>query len=56
MHDSREQALEGGDAGPAFDPADPDGSLLLEQVTGDKPAMPKSAPPLSADEVQTLRD
>ncbi|MFM7163543.1 MAG: DUF1549 domain-containing protein, partial [Planctomycetaceae bacterium] len=53
---SREQALQGGDAGPAFDPADPDGSLLLEQVTGDKPAMPKSAPPLSADEVQTLRD
>ena len=52
----REQALQGGDAGPAFDPADPEASLLLEQVLGDKPAMPKSAPPLSADEVQTLRD
>ena len=50
-------ALEaGGDSGPAINIAAPEKSLLLENVSGDKPAMPKEGPPLSKEEIATLTD
>jgi len=48
--DLYEQALQ------VIAPGQPEESLLVQQVTGDAPAMPQDAPPLSADEVQRLRD
>lgn len=36
-------------------PGDPERSLLLDVITGDKPRMPQSSPPLSLHEQQTLR-
>ena len=45
----------GGDGGAAVVAGDPAGSLLLEYVSGDKPEMPKEGPPLSAAEVESLR-
>ena len=46
----------GGDSGAAFVPTKPAESLLLQHVEGDKPEMPKNAPPLSKVQVATLRD
>ncbi len=48
--DLREHALR------VIAPGQPDESVLLQQVAGDEPAMPQDAPPLSAAEVQLLRD
>lgn len=53
--ESAEQALRGGDSGPALVASDPDASLLLEMVSGDDPAMPQEGPPLAAAEVAALR-
>ncbi len=46
----------GGDSGAALVPTKPAESLLLQHVEGDKPEMPKNAPPLSKDQVATLRN
>ena len=43
----RDSALRGGESGPAIVPGRPDESLLMEYVSGDKPEMPKNAPPLA---------
>ena len=45
-------ALKGGDGGPAIVPGKPDESLLLEMISGDKPAMPQKSKPLSREEVK----
>ena len=48
-------ARKGGDGGPAIVPGKPDESVLLEMISGDKPAMPKKETPLSKDEVARIR-
>ncbi|HEX5104713.1 MAG TPA: DUF1549 domain-containing protein, partial [Pirellulaceae bacterium] len=48
--------LAGGDSGAVVVPGKPNESLLLEYVTGEKPEMPKSGPPLTAEEVAAIRD
>ena len=52
---SAKALLEGGASGPAVKPGEPDGSLLLRYVTGDKPRMPKFGAPLNARQVAVLR-
>ena len=44
----------GGGTGPGFVSGKPDDSLLIENITGKKPAMPPNGPGLSADEVALL--
>ena len=46
----------GGDSGTAFVSKKPDDSLIVQHVSGDKPEMPKNAPPLSRQQVATLRE
>ncbi len=46
----------GGDSGPAFTPGRPSESRLLEMVSGEKPKMPKKAPPLKLEQVAVLRE
>ena len=45
----------GGAAGPGFKPGDPDNSIVMKFITGDPPAMPKNAKPLSKAEVDLFR-
>jgi len=51
-----EATRKGGDSGAAFIAAKPDDSLIVQHVSGDKPEMPKNAPPLSALQVAALRE
>ncbi|MGQ0633706.1 MAG: c-type cytochrome domain-containing protein [Planctomycetaceae bacterium] len=44
-------AKAGGEQGIGFEPGQPDESLLVELITGEKPAMPRNAPPLSKEQV-----
>src|ERR1700687_5751018 len=44
----------GGEQGVGFEPEKPDDSLLIEFISGEKPAMPKNAPPLSKDQVALI--
>jgi len=48
----------GGDSGPAVDPADVDGSLLIERVTATVLAerMPPEGEPLAAEQIQILKE
>ncbi len=46
----------GGDSGTAFFPQKPADSLIVQHVSGDKPEMPKNAPPLAPQQVATLRE
>uniref|UniRef100_A0A7C2NYX3 DUF1553 domain-containing protein n=1 Tax=Schlesneria paludicola TaxID=360056 RepID=A0A7C2NYX3_9PLAN len=46
----------GGDSGPALQAGRPEASLLLDYLTGDKPEMPKTGPPLSMAEIAALRE
>ena len=48
-------ASKGGDGGPAVVPGKPDESLLIEMISGDKPAMPQKEKPLSNDETAAIR-
>jgi WD40 repeat protein len=48
--------LKGGKTGPLFVKGKPDDSLLITQVSGDKPDMPENEAPLSAAKVKLLRD
>lgn len=52
--DTREGLIAGGESGPAIEPGSPDDSLLLDMVSGDDPAMPQDAEPLTAVEVADL--
>ena len=49
------ELMAGGDSGAAIVPGKPAESLLLDYITGDQPQMPKSGPPLLADEVAAVR-
>ena len=49
-------ASKGGDGGPAVVPGKPDESLLLEMISGEKPAMPQKEKPLANDEVAAIRN
>src|SRR5436309_974355 len=44
---TRDALLKGGDGGPAVVPGQAAASLLVEQVSGPKPKMPKQGPPLT---------
>ena len=48
-------AKKGGDAGAAWVDKNPQESLLLQYVEGDKPEMPKNSPPLSPQQIADLR-
>jgi mono/diheme cytochrome c family protein len=52
---TRAEAINGGEGGPAIVPGKPDESLLVEMISGEKPAMPSEGDPLSAEEVQAIR-
>ncbi len=45
----------GGKSGPAIVPGRPEESLLIKQISGDKPQMPKVGSPLQAREVELIR-
>ncbi|MSR58889.1 MAG: DUF1553 domain-containing protein [Planctomycetaceae bacterium] len=49
------QALAGGESGVLIEPGRPGDSLLIEQIEGDKPAMPKAGKPLAAQQVADIR-
>jgi len=53
---TQKSLLAGGESGPAVVAGKPDESLLVSYVSGDKPAMPKDAAPLTAAEITALRD
>src|SRR5262245_49012914 len=44
----------GGEQGTGFEAGKPDDSLLVEFISGEKPAMPKNAPPLTKDQVALI--
>jgi mono/diheme cytochrome c family protein len=48
-------AFKGGDGGPAVVPGKLGESLLLEMISGDKPAMPQKETPLSKEDVAGIR-
>ena len=48
---TREGLLAGGENGPAASVGEPEGSLLLAKISGDKPEMPQQGKPLSSDEL-----
>ncbi|HEY2250763.1 MAG TPA: DUF1549 domain-containing protein, partial [Planctomycetaceae bacterium] len=45
----------GGESGVVIEPGKPDESLLVELISGEKPAMPQKARPLSKDDVAAIR-
>jgi mono/diheme cytochrome c family protein len=52
---SAKQAHAGGESGPAIERGKPGESLLIEVISGEKPAMPKGSPPLTVEQVATIR-
>lgn len=44
----------GGEQGVGFEPGKPTDSLLVEFISGDKPVMPKNAPPLTKEQVALI--
>lgn len=44
----------GGEQGAGFEPGKPTDSLLVEFITGEKPLMPKNAPPLNKEQVELI--
>jgi len=50
-----EAFAKGGDSGATIVAGKPDESDLLQQITGPEPAMPKDRPPLSKEEVDSVR-
>jgi hypothetical protein len=53
---THQRALAGGESGEVITPGDADASLLLEFISGEKPAMPKEDDPLTAAEVKAIRE
>ena len=53
---SAQEILAGGESGTILIPGKPTESLILDYITGDKPEMPKTGPPLTADDVAAIRD
>ncbi|HET6882679.1 MAG TPA: DUF1549 domain-containing protein, partial [Pirellulales bacterium] len=52
---SQQSLAKGGESGPTIVPAKADESLLVEYISGERPEMPKGAPPLSAQQVEIIR-
>ena len=52
---SHKGLLDGGKSGPAVVPGDSDESLLVKQISGEKPAMPQAGEPLAPDELELIR-
>lgn len=52
---ARETMFQGGEHGPAIVAKNAEKSLLIQQVTGPKPRMPKQGEPLSAEQVADVR-
>jgi mono/diheme cytochrome c family protein len=52
---TQKAALAGGESGAALVAHKPDESPLVELISGDDRTMPKDAPPLSADQIATIR-
>lgn len=48
--------IAGGESGPAVIPRDPESSLLLAKVDGEKPEMPPAGQPLTSAEIALIRD
>lgn len=44
----------GGEQGVGFEPGKPAESLIVEFISGEKPAMPKNAPPLTKEQVELI--
>src|SRR5688572_19072073 len=53
---SAKDIFAGGESGLILVAGKPGESLILDYITGDKPEMPKSGPPLTAAEVAAIRD
>ena len=53
---SFETFFKGGDGGASFLAGKPDESLIVKQISGEKPEMPLNADPLSAKQVETIRN
>jgi len=53
---SRDKAFTGGESGVAISAGKPDESLILDYVSGDQPEMPKKGPPLTKEEVASIRE
>src|SRR4029453_3065844 len=51
---TQKDLLAGGENGGVIEPGKPAESLLLDYITGDKPAMPKTGAPLPAEEVAAI--
>jgi mono/diheme cytochrome c family protein len=51
---TRDAALEGGDSGPAIEPKEPEASLLVELISGERPVMPRAGPALSGEDRKAL--
>lgn len=52
---SVKSAMSGGESGASIVPGKPDESSLLDYISGNDPEMPKDAKPLSAEEVESIR-
>jgi mono/diheme cytochrome c family protein len=46
----------GGDTGPSYLAGKPDESLIVKNISGDKPTMPLNADPLSKKQIDTIRN
>jgi WD40 repeat protein len=46
----------GGDTGPSFEAGKPDESLIVKNISGEKPSMPLNADPLSKKQIDTIRN
>lgn len=53
---SYELFQKGGETGPGFSAGKPDESLIVQNITGEKPAMPLNAEPLSKKQIDTIRN
>jgi WD40 repeat protein/mono/diheme cytochrome c family protein len=50
-----EHLMNGGEGGAVIEPGKPDESPLVDQISGNPPAMPKNAPPLSPREIDLIK-
>ena len=46
----------GGEQGASFVPGQPDESLIVKQISGEKPEMPLNSDPLAAKQIETIRE
>src|SRR5262245_12736752 len=53
--DSYKNLLRGGQSGPVIKPGMPDDSLLVQNISGEKPRMPKVGPQLTPQEIELIR-